>query len=45
VKIGWLDGAAVSARPEYDDCEAAAGKHGAPLKQVYDAVLKGLPNR
>jgi pyridinium-3,5-bisthiocarboxylic acid mononucleotide nickel chelatase len=45
VKIGWLDGAAISARPEYDDCEAAAVKHGAPLKQVYEAALKGLPNR
>ncbi len=42
VKTGWLDGAAVSVRPEYEDCAAAAKEHDAPLRSVYEAALKSL---
>jgi uncharacterized protein (TIGR00299 family) protein len=45
VKTGWLDGAAVSARPEYEDCAAAAKEHDASLKQIYEAALKNLSSR
>lgn len=43
VKIGKLGGASVSVRPEYSDCAAAAQASGRPLREVYDAALKGLP--
>jgi hypothetical protein len=39
VKVGRLDGAEVHATPEYDDCEAAARKHRAPLFLVQQAAL------
>lgn len=45
IKTGWLDGAAVSARPEYDDCAAAAREKNEPLRKVYDAALKALAKR
>ncbi|MFA5866819.1 MAG: nickel pincer cofactor biosynthesis protein LarC [Actinomycetota bacterium] len=45
VKTGWLDGAAVSVRPEYEDCATAAKEHNTPLKQVYEAALKSLSTR
>ncbi len=45
VKTGWLDGAVVSVKPEYEDCAAAAKELGVPLKQVYEAVFRSLPTR
>ena len=45
VKTGWLDGAAVSARPEYEDCAAAAREHDKLLRQIYEAALRNLPTR
>lgn len=45
IKAGWLGGAAVSARPEYEDCATAAREHDATIKEVYQAALKSLPNR
>ncbi len=39
VKIGSLAGETLNAWPEYEDCAAAARKHGAPLAQVQQAAL------
>jgi len=41
VKVGRLDGAEVHATPEYDDCAAAARKHGVPLLVVQKAAVSG----
>lgn len=39
VKVGRLDGREVHAAPEYDDCRAAARKHGVPLLSVQQSAL------
>ena len=39
VKAGRLNGGEVHAAPEYDDCAAAARKHGVPLPSVQNAAL------
>ncbi len=39
VKVGALNGEVLNARPEYEDCRAAAGKHGVPLKRVIEAAI------
>ena len=39
VKVGYLDGAMVSAKPEFDDCKRIAGELGIPIKQISDQVL------
>jgi len=39
VKVGRLDGAEVHATPEYDDCAAAARKHGVALFVVQQTAL------
>ena len=39
VKIGRLDGEMLNAWPEYEDCAAAARKHGVPLGHVQQAAL------
>ena len=39
VKLGYQDGAVVTASPEYEDCRRAAKEHSAPLKNVYAAAL------
>jgi pyridinium-3,5-bisthiocarboxylic acid mononucleotide nickel chelatase len=39
VKVGRLDGAEVHATPEYEQCAAAARKHGVPLFVVQQAAL------
>lgn len=41
VKVGRLDGAEVHAVPEYEDCAAAARKHGVPLCMVQQAAVAG----
>jgi pyridinium-3,5-bisthiocarboxylic acid mononucleotide nickel chelatase len=42
VKLGKLDGKIVQAAPEYESCRKVAEQGGMPLKQVYEAALKGL---
>ncbi len=42
VKRKLLDGRAVGAAPEYEDCAALARAHGVPLAQVYAAALGAL---
>ena len=39
VKVGRRGGEALTVSPEHDDCRAAAGAAGAPLKRVYEAAL------
>ncbi|MBI3855230.1 MAG: LarC family nickel insertion protein, partial [Planctomycetes bacterium] len=38
VKVGLLDGEELKASPEYEDCRAAAEKHGVPLAKVMEAA-------
>lgn len=37
VKVG-VRGQVVSAAPEFEDCKAAAGRHGVPIRLVFDAA-------
>jgi uncharacterized protein (DUF111 family) len=39
IKLGLLRGEVVNAAPEYDDCVAAAERHGVPLKEVMAAAM------
>jgi len=41
VKVKLLNGVALSAAPEYEDCARIAREHGIPLRQVMDAARKG----
>jgi uncharacterized protein (TIGR00299 family) protein len=38
VKVGTLAGETLKAAPEYEDCRAAAEKHGVPLSRVAEAA-------
>jgi uncharacterized protein (DUF111 family) len=38
VKVSMLDGKAVNAQPEYEDCLRAARKTGRPLKEILRAA-------
>ena len=38
IKIGQMDGRALTASPEYEDCKKAAAGHGVPVRQVYEAA-------
>jgi uncharacterized protein (DUF111 family) len=39
IKVGLLDGEELHGWPEYDDCAAAAERHGVPLSRVQQAAL------
>lgn len=41
VKLGKLDGKIVQFAPEFESCKRVAEKAGVPLKQVYEAALRG----
>ncbi len=43
VKVGKLDGEIVQAAPEFEVCRAKAVQAGVPLREVYEAALRGLP--
>ncbi len=43
VKLGNLDGETVQAAPEFEVCRAKAVQAGVPLREVYEAALRGLP--
>ncbi len=45
IKVGRLDGAEIHATPEYDDCAAAARKHGVPLFVVQQAAIGARKKR
>ena len=38
VKVKWLDGVAVGAKPEHDDCVRLAEAKGVPVRAVYEAA-------
>jgi hypothetical protein len=42
VKLGLWRGVEMNAMPEYEDCRAAAEKHGVPVKQVMQAAMAAL---
>jgi uncharacterized protein (DUF111 family) len=39
IKVGSLSGQPVNANPEFEDCRAAAAKHGVALKTVHQAAI------
>jgi len=45
VKVGSLGAETLNAWPEYEDCAAAARKHGVPLVQVQQAALEAWSQR
>jgi hypothetical protein len=45
VKLGFLDGQAVNAAPEHDDCLAAARRTGRPVKELWGAALAAAATR
>jgi uncharacterized protein (DUF111 family) len=36
--VKWLDGEAVGAKPEHEDCMRLAEAHGVPVRRVYEAA-------
>ena len=44
VKFGRLNGRIVQAAPEYESCRKLSAATGRPLKEIYDAALRALPN-
>jgi pyridinium-3,5-bisthiocarboxylic acid mononucleotide nickel chelatase len=42
VKLGLLDGQVVQAAPEFESCRARAESAAVPLRQVYEAALRGV---
>ena len=42
VKIAFLDGRPLRARPEYEDCRRIAREAGLPFLAVYESVLRRL---
>jgi hypothetical protein len=38
VKVGYLDGDAIKASPEYDDCAQLAAATGTSISRIYDAA-------
>jgi uncharacterized protein (TIGR00299 family) protein len=45
VKLGFLDGQAINAAPEHDDCLAAARRTGRPVKELWGAALAAVATR
>ena len=44
IKLGFLNGRMVAAKPEFADCSAAAQKYGAPLRAVQSAAMTAFNN-
>jgi len=42
VKLGTLNGAVVQAAPEFESCRKLAAQKQVPLRQVYEAAVKGM---
>jgi uncharacterized protein (DUF111 family) len=38
VKLKWIDGEAVGAKPEHEECVRLAEAHGVPVRMVYEAA-------
>jgi uncharacterized protein (DUF111 family) len=45
VKLGRRDGKLVNAAPEFEDCRAAAERHGVGVKEVVAAALAAFRAR
>lgn len=45
VKVARHEETVLNIQPEYEDCKAAAIKHGAPFKRVRDAAVKAFYSR
>jgi len=43
VKLGRLDGKVLQAAPEFESCKKLAQQAKVPIKEVYDAALRGVP--
>jgi pyridinium-3,5-bisthiocarboxylic acid mononucleotide nickel chelatase len=43
VKVGRLDGRVVQTAPEFESCRRLAERVKLPVKQVYEAALRGIP--
>ncbi len=43
VKIAWLEGRVLRAKPEYDDCRRLAEEHHVPLIEIYQAAEAVVP--
>ena len=41
VKVAHLPAGQRKVAPEYEDCRALAAQHGVPLREVYQAALRG----
>ncbi|MCE5324288.1 nickel pincer cofactor biosynthesis protein LarC [bacterium] len=39
IKVAHKNGEIINSQPEYEDCKAAAAKHGVPVKLVRDAAI------
>ena len=39
LKLAKRNGHILNVQPEYEDCKAAASKHGVPIKRVRDAAV------
>ena len=42
VKVKWMDGAAVGAKPEHEDCVRLAAQHNVPVRVVYEAATAAV---
>jgi hypothetical protein len=42
MKVGSLNGRAIKASPEYEDCKAAAKTHGVPIRDVYEVAVRAF---
>lgn len=45
MKIGYLDGRALNASPEYEDCRKASESNEVPLKHVYEAAIAAYASK
>ena len=43
VKLGYLEGRVVSAKPEHDACAAAARRHGVSIAALIEATMRAAP--
>ncbi len=45
VKVGVLAGEELNAQPEFEDCRAAAARHGVPVKRVMEGAVSAYSER
>lgn len=42
VKIGYMDGAPVKYKPEYEDCRNISKKHNLPVREVFHSIMNDI---